>query len=58
MIKITTDSTCDLPAHLLERYNISVIPLGIVKGDRLYRDGTWYSDYVRIRCKAVKDSPV
>ena len=39
MIKITTDSTCDLPAHLLERHNISVIPLGIVKGDRLYRDG-------------------
>ena len=26
--------------------------------DRLYRDGTWYSDYVRIRCKAVKDGPV
>lgn len=39
MIKITTDSTCDLPAALLERYGISVIPLGIVKGDRLYRDG-------------------
>ena len=39
MIKITTDSTCDLPARLLEQHNISVIPLGIVKGDRLYRDG-------------------
>lgn len=39
MIKITTDSTCDLPAWLLERHNISVIPLGVVKGDRLYRDG-------------------
>ena len=39
MIKITTDSTCDLSAQLLERHNISVIPLGIVKGDRLYRDG-------------------
>lgn len=39
MIKITTDSTCDLPAHLLEQHNISVIPLGIVKGERLYRDG-------------------
>ena len=39
MIKITTDSTCDLPAYLLERHNISIIPLGIVKGDRLYRDG-------------------
>lgn len=39
MIKITTDSTCDLPEGLLERYDISVIPLGVVKGDRLYRDG-------------------
>ena len=39
MIKITTDSTCDLPAWLLEQHNISVIPLGIVKGDKLYRDG-------------------
>ena len=27
MIKITTDSTCDLPAHLLERYDITVFPL-------------------------------
>ena len=32
MIKITTDSTCDLPAQLLEQHHISVIPLGIVKG--------------------------
>ncbi|SFP34295.1 EDD domain protein, DegV family [Oscillibacter sp. PC13] len=39
MIKITTDSTCDLPYHLLEQYDVSVIPLGIVKGDRLYQDG-------------------
>ena len=39
MIKITTDSTCDLPVWLLEQHNVSVIPLGVVKGDRLYRDG-------------------
>ena len=39
MIKITTDSTCDLPAYLLEQHHISVIPLGIVKGDKLYQDG-------------------
>ena len=39
MIKITTDSTCDLPAQLLELHHISVIPLGIVKGGRLYHDG-------------------
>jgi len=39
MIKITTDSTCDLPKHLLEQYDITVFPLGIVKAGRLYHDG-------------------
>lgn len=39
MIKITTDSTCDLPARLLEQYGITVFPLGIVKAGRLYHDG-------------------
>ena len=39
MIRIATDSTCDLPAALLEEYGISVIPLGVVKVERLYRDG-------------------
>ena len=39
MIKITTDSTCDLPRELLERYNITVTPLGIVKAGKLYQDG-------------------
>ena len=39
MIKITTDSTCDLPVQLLEQYDITVLPLGIVKGGKLYRDG-------------------
>ena len=38
-IKITTDSTCDLPAWLLEKYDITVAPLGIVKGGKLYQDG-------------------
>lgn len=39
MIKITTDSTCDLPGNLLERYEIGVFPLGVVKGEKLYHDG-------------------
>lgn len=38
-IKITADSTCDLPAQLLERHRISIAPLGIAKGGRLYHDG-------------------
>lgn len=39
MIKITTDSTCDLPDALLQENDITVVPLGIVKGEKLYRDG-------------------
>lgn len=39
MIKITTDSTCDLPERLLEQYDIIVFPLGIVKAGKLYHDG-------------------
>ncbi len=39
MIKITTDSTCDLPRELLDRHHITVIPLGVVKAGKLYHDG-------------------
>lgn len=39
MIKITTDSTCDLPGAVLERYGIERFPLGVVKGGELYHDG-------------------
>lgn len=38
-IKITADSTCDLSAELIEKYNIEIIPLGVYLGDNLYRDG-------------------
>ena len=30
-IKITSDSTCDLSAELLEKYDITLMPLTIVK---------------------------
>ena len=30
-IKITTDSTCDLSADLLAKYNISLVPLIVMK---------------------------
>ncbi len=38
-IKIVTDSTCDLSRELIEKYNISVIPLCIVMGDESFYDG-------------------
>lgn len=38
-IVITSDSTTDLGPALLERYNVSIIPLGVTLGDKTYRDG-------------------
>lgn len=38
MIKIITDSTCDLSEELLERYDISVLPLYIQLDEESYRD--------------------
>jgi len=39
MIRIISDSTCDLPKELLERYNIDIIPLHIHLGEEEYEDG-------------------
>lgn len=39
MIKIITDSTCDLSKELIEKYNISILPLHIHLGDDEYEDG-------------------
>ena len=38
-ICIVTDSTCDLPNSIVEKYNITVIPLYINQGDNSYLDG-------------------
>ena len=38
-IKITSDSTCDLSAELLQTHNIALIPLTVVKGDDQFKDG-------------------
>jgi DegV family protein with EDD domain len=37
-VRIVTDSTCDLPASLLDQYTISVVPLYINMGDQSYLD--------------------
>lgn len=39
-VKIVTDSTCDLSNDLLQRYDISVIPLTISMGEITKKDGT------------------
>ena len=38
MIRICSDSTCDLSETLIRKYNITIIPLHIVLGDKEYRD--------------------
>ncbi len=38
-IKITSDSTCDLSPELLERYQVSLLPLCVNLGDNVYYDG-------------------
>jgi DegV family protein with EDD domain len=37
-VKIVTDSTCDLPDDILERYDISIVPLTVRFGEESYRD--------------------
>ncbi|SMC82493.1 DegV family protein [Papillibacter cinnamivorans] len=39
MTKIIVDSTCDLPKAILEQYDIKVMPLNVVLGDKEYLDG-------------------
>jgi DegV family protein with EDD domain len=39
MIKIVTDSTCDLPAEIIKKYDITVIPCYINFPEKSYLDG-------------------
>ena len=38
-VKIVTDSTCDIPAELVERYNITVVPVTVMFGTESFLDG-------------------
>ena len=37
-IALSSESTCDLPKELLEKYNISIIPYSIILGDDIVED--------------------
>ncbi len=39
MVKIISDSTCDLSKDLLEKYNVAILPLHIVLDESEYLDG-------------------
>lgn len=38
-IKIISDSTCDLPQEVLEKFNITMIPLSVIKDGKSFTDG-------------------
>ena len=38
-VKITSDSTCDLSADIIQRYDIGITPLSVLLGDKSYKDG-------------------
>jgi len=39
MIKIVTDSTAYLPEEVIQRYGIHIIPLNVLFGERIYKEG-------------------
>ena len=38
-VKIISDSTCDLSPELVRQYDIGIVPLYVVMGDRISKDG-------------------
>ena len=39
LIRVVTDSSCDLPRDVMERHGIDVVPLFVHFGDQTFRDG-------------------
>ena len=39
MVKIISDSTCDLSKEIVDRYNIDIVPLHVLMDDNEYEDG-------------------
>ena len=37
-VKISADSTCDLPQDIVDRYNIGIAPLYVIKDEKPYKD--------------------
>ncbi len=37
-VKVVTDSTCDIPPHMIKELDITVVPVYTVFGDKSYRD--------------------
>ena len=58
MVKIISDSTCDLSQELLRKYDIDILPLHILLGDSEYKDGKrHYPDQIFTWSDANKTTP-
>ena len=58
MIKIVSDSTCDLSKELVERYDIQIAPLHIVLGEKEYLDSVEITpDEIYAWADANEDTP-
>lgn len=58
MIKIVSDSTCDLSTELVEKYNVQIAPLHIVLGEKEYLDRVEISpDEIYACADANEDTP-
>ncbi len=38
-IQITADSTCALSTELIQKYGVKILPLAVIMGENIYRDG-------------------
>lgn len=55
MIRIVTDSSADIPAHIAEAFDITIVPLLVIFGNKTYREGidiTHSEFYERLRREA------
>jgi DegV family protein with EDD domain len=57
LIRIVTDSSCDVPRRLLERFNIAVVPLNVHFGMETYSDGDLPPDAFWERAAQVGAAP-
>ena len=58
MIKVVSDSTCDLSKELIEKYDIQIVPLHIVLGEKEYLDGVEITpDEIYAWADANEDTP-
>jgi len=57
-IALVTDSICDLPKELIDRYQIHVVPMNVSIGDTEYLDGvTITSDYIYSQVDTIDPYP-